>query len=257
MTIILIVYIGLFFSNVFLWFVKKEIAFLTFILITLFHFGQTEFYSLKRFLRLSYFKNEFLSFFTIFIKGSIPLFIPLIFYPQGFAKLFNEFSMESYFKSFEKNIEAFSLIYFSLIAAYILLNLFLALNERMQLTFIQDCFETFILIALFILVKPILSISFYLFFWHSLRHLMRLFLINDEFRQALEKNGFFKTHCKYLYKALPTLSLAMLFLFFLYPLFPDFQKHPLQIFLIFISSLTLPHTVLVSWMDFYERVYDK
>lgn len=256
MTYILVVYIGLFFLNVALWFCCVEAAALLFFLITLFHFGQTELYSQKKFLNLNYLKGRLLSFYSELIRGSVPMFIPLFFYSYSYKSLMEKLGMKSTLSFFVKYEDELFWVYVFLLVTYFLVGLYLSAKDKLQSSWIADTSELFLLIVFFIFVKPIFSLGLYLFLWHSLRHLMRLYLINDEFKVTLFSSGLIKTQAKYLLKALPTLSLATIFMMCLYPLFPQFKETPLQIFLIFISSVTVPHTVLIVWMDMKERIYN-
>ena len=114
--------------------------------------------------------------------------------------------------------------------------------------------ETCVLIGFFLTVPPLLAIGWYFCLWHGLRHVLRLCRYEDASVRTEIHSGpgrlgtFFQ-------RALPFTLLAIGLLLGMAVLLPTGGGTLgwVALYLVFISSLTFPHVVLVEWMDRREN----
>jgi Brp/Blh family beta-carotene 15,15'-monooxygenase len=252
-------YIGLFGVYCLLWFISPIIETIGFILITLIHWGQTELYSLINFLKLPYLNSNFSKIIALVLRGSLPVFLPIIFHQSEAKSFFN--SIGSLFKSnysiqqnyFEKSILVISIIIIILTILHLSLSLFTTISQKLNpKLFFIDYGELLLMSIFFYFCPPLLAVGIYLFVWHSLRHIARLLILEGK-TDNINKSIF-----RFYKKALPTTLLALVFLFCLYlwvPKTPQDFLSGFSLFFMFISALTFPHTIIVFVMDWKQKVW--
>jgi len=112
--------------------------------------------------------------------------------------------------------------------------------------------ETLLLLLLLALTPPLVGVGTYFVAFHAWRHLLRLAEIRDLLNPSLEPRVWLKSLGQLLVFAIPLTVATLLFL----PLLPRFlglhpsnQEQWVGSYLILLAVLTLPHAILVGWMD--------
>ena len=121
-----------------------------------------------------------------------------------------------------------------------------------------DAAETLGLTAYFALVPPVLAIGVYFCLWHSLRHVVRLLLVDDDAAAALRNRDPWPAFARFAQDALPltVVSLALLAgLAAIVPNPPATIPEWVALYLVFIAVVTLPHVVVVTIMDGEQGVW--
>ncbi|GAA4267694.1 Brp/Blh family beta-carotene 15,15'-dioxygenase [Frondihabitans peucedani] len=120
-----------------------------------------------------------------------------------------------------------------------------------------DLGEVTLLIAFFSVVPPVLAVGLYFSLWHSLRHIVRLSLIDAALAGPALENRWGAVLARFSLQAAPiTLAALALLVGLFVALSPRAGGSPsalLGIYLVLISALTLPHAVVVGAMDRARR----
>ena len=112
--------------------------------------------------------------------------------------------------------------------------------------------ETFLLLLLLAFTPPLVGVGTYFVAFHAWRHLLRLAQIRDRLTAGTANQAWFSSLGRLLLFAIP-LTLATLLLLPLLPRFlglsPVNQEEWVGSYLILLAVLTLPHAILVGWVD--------
>lgn len=118
-----------------------------------------------------------------------------------------------------------------------------------------DILELLLLTAFFMLVPAYLAIGVYFAFWHSIRHLARLHTINSGNAKRVAAGRLLRSVGQLTLDLLPLTLAALTLLGGLY-LFSAARVVTLEgfvaLYLVLVSSLTLPHAVVVAMLDVWE-----
>jgi hypothetical protein len=126
-----------------------------------------------------------------------------------------------------------------------------------------DAAETVLLWAYFLIVPPILAVGLYFCLWHSLRHVVRVIVLSDDERAAGSEDGTTpaagaakKGFVRFAREATPLTAGALVIFAGLYLLAPVTDvSGVLALYLVLLAVLTLPHIIVVSWMDLEQGVW--
>ena len=121
-----------------------------------------------------------------------------------------------------------------------------------------DILETVLLVAMFVVTPPVLAIGVYFNAWHSLRHLYRLILTTHSTRELIATGRWLKAWGLLFKKTLPLTIAAVLLISLLPYLLFRFQVSVANLgllALVGLSMLTLPHVLVVTWMDRTQGVW--
>jgi len=230
-----------------LWFAAPAGAFVLFVCVTVFHWGAGELHAMLFFgpdgLRgIGRAARALL----LSLRGGLPMLIPLLFFPDAYrgvasaaAGLFgaDAAALSGAFSP------AFRLAAGAALAAVAVVFLLRALGdldgERRVL--LPVVLETLLLFAFFAVVPPVLAVGLYFALWHAPRHIARLVLLDPA-----------PVPSRFARDAAPLTGLALALLAALYLAVPAGEGNAgslLAVYLVLISALTLPHAVLVSYMD--------
>ena len=255
---------------VLLWFAAPAIAFVLFILMTWFHWGQGDLHveatrvgagSPSRVTRAG----------MLLVRGALPMVVPLVAFPEAYLGVFRNttgviaVSMVDVSPLFDSTTRM-------LIAA--------ALGLLIVVTFIGtararwpsaagrrawwgDLGEVMLLAAFFAVVPPILAVGLYFCLWHSLRHIVRLSLLDPEWRSAGARasgtsGGTASAIRRFAVRSAPITAIALVLLvalFFVVPQAGVTSGALLGLYLVLISALTFPHVIIVSIMDARQEVW--
>lgn len=238
------IYLALVLAFLVLWWVGTLLALTLFLLITVYHWGQADlaFETLleKRLSRLPKISRRWHALF----RGSLPIGLPFLAFPLE-TKAFLVSCASGFGYSYELSSGlrlaiSIALLLLAVGEVYYLKNL----PSRRGLTLIEDLG----LILFFLIVPPILAIGLYFCLWHGLRHVLRLLRYGKCTTAPIGTLSELKT---FYIRALPFTLASLLIVAVVFLLAPG-TSSPSQIlgtYLVVISSLTLPHLLVVEWMD--------
>ena len=244
------------------WFAAPVPAFALFICLTWFHWGQGDLWTLLALYRAHHLPGIVHRALTIFVRGGLPMLVPLLAFPETYREVAR--SMAGLFGSgvtggawaFEPGFRFASGVVF---AALMLAALFGGLRRSglRDAAWRADAAETLLLAAYFAFVPPVLAVGLYFCLWHATRHIARLMLIEKHSAGALEYGRLWRAAVNFTRDAAPLTVAALVLLAVLYFALPE-RGGPftsLGPYLVLISILTLPHVVIVSFMDLRQGVW--
>jgi beta-carotene 15,15'-dioxygenase len=230
-----------------LWFTAPAAAFVLFVLVTVFHWGAGDLHALL------FFGPEELGetgpvsrVLLLVLRGSLPMLVPLLFFPDAYrgvasatAGLFGA-DAAALAGAFSQGFRLAVGAALAAVAGVFLLRAAgdLAGRRRALPTVVL---ETLLLFAFFAVVPPVLAVGLYFALWHAPRHIARLVLLDPV-----------PAPSRFARDAASLTGLALVLLVALYLAVPAGEGDAgslLAGYLVLISALTLPHAVLVSYMD--------
>lgn len=239
------------------WFQWPVPAFAFFILLTWGHWGQGELYPLVELVGVDYLDRRDGQVLTVLVRGGAPMVLPLVAFPDQYAfvarslvGLFDPGATAVLDPLFEPATRAGIAGLYGL-AVLVTLLLGSARTERPR-AWLVDATELGLLTVYFLLVPPVLAIGIYFTLWHSLRHIIRTVLLHDDSVEALDRGRVVPAAGQFARDAAPLSAVALLFLgglYLLVPRPPGDVSGLVALYLVLIALLTLPHVVLVTWLD--------
>lgn len=240
-----------------LWLWRPELAFVGFLLLTILHWGQGDQRFMEVFLgRLR--PTHWGAWVTVWVRGGLPIILPVWVFPETAESLFRYAALGL---GLERTTLELSLpwlttplyIGFGLVLAAYLFNAVQAAPSATVL--IVDLLEVALLTACFTLIPAYLAIGIYFAFWHSLRHLARLLILGPEGTNRVVSGQLLRSVRQLTLALLPLTLLALALLGGLY-LLSAARVTTLEgfvaLYLVLISSLTLPHAVVTALLDVWE-----
>jgi Brp/Blh family beta-carotene 15,15'-monooxygenase len=249
-----------------LWFAAPTYAFLLLILLTWFHWGQGDLWTSAFLLRGEPFRSRLVRLLTIFIRGGLPMLVPLLAFPEAYKTTAR--SAAGAFGGAPGGLDplfepAFRIPAGAVFATVTLLTLYLGYRgagTKNRTAWKIEAAETLLLAAYFVLVPPVLAVGLYFCLWHSTRHIARLMLIEERSSASLEQGGLAPAVIIFARESAPLTLVALGVLGALYLLTPGGTgslSGLLGLYLVMISILTLPHVVVVSWMDYQQDLWKR
>jgi len=238
-----------------LWFWAPVAAFALFIALTWLHWGGGDLHALLAFAssERDAAPGRVFRIIALLARGGLPMLVPLLAFPETYRSvaasltgLFGPYSVPSWIFG-----SPFRLAAGVALAALVLASLVLAWRAGGKL-FWAYALETGLLAVYFALVPPVLAVGLYLCLWHAPRHVARLALLDKESAGVLSAGHVAPALRRFARDAAPLTLAALALLAGLYLLAPGAGASPpalLALYLVLISALTLPHVVVVSWMD--------
>lgn len=245
------------------WFVFPVGAFVFFILLTWFHWGQGELYPLLDIVGATYVSKPSQQALTIFVRGGAPMLVPLVAFPDQYefvaaslVGLFDTAGATALGPLFETGPRiAVGTVYAVVALATIALGYY---RTETVVPWAVDAGEIILLTAFFLTVPPILAIGIYFCFWHSLRHIIRTVLLHDGSAESLDRREVLPATGRFARDAAPMTAGALLCLgglYLLVPQTPDGTAELVGLYLVLIAMLTLPHVIIVTWLDREQSVF--
>ncbi|WP_440769244.1 Brp/Blh family beta-carotene 15,15'-dioxygenase [Natronorubrum sp. DTA28] len=240
-----------------LWVLAPAAAFVLFILVTLFHWGQGDVYALVELTGVDYFEGAGSRVLTLFVRGGLPMLVPLVAFPEQYAfvagtlvGLFDPAAAAALEPAFQPSVRlAVGIGFGVLVVATLGRGL---VRSGPTGPWLIDAGETLGLVALFALVPPVLAIGLYFCFWHSLRHILRTMLVDDRAASALSRGALGEASRRFARDAAPLTGGAIVVLggvALLVPRTPATVPDIVALYLVTIAILTLPHVVVVTALD--------
>jgi len=248
-----------------LWALNPVFAFVFFIALTWFHWGQGDaFASAQRTgqrigQRLGQRTGLPRAIGFPLLRGALPMVVPLIAFPATYAVVLG--STTRAFGGSAPSGNLASGIRIALGVGLVILAVIVTALEAWgrrgepagRRAWLGDLAEVALLAFFFSTVPPVLAVGLYFALWHSLRHIVRLSLLDPALAIPLAEGRWGLVLLRFTGKAAPVTGIALLILAGLFvALVPRTGGNPmglLGIYLVLISALTLPHAVIVAIMD--------
>ncbi|MGB3632851.1 MAG: Brp/Blh family beta-carotene 15,15'-dioxygenase [Rubrobacteraceae bacterium] len=232
-------------------------AFVFFILLTWFHWGQGDLYSTVTLLRAQNPAPRTLKALMVVVRGGLPMLVPLLAFPEAYRDvaesivgLFSDDGGE--ILVFEPAFRLTAGIVFLVLALITLSWGYFISSPQDTVAWAMDAAEVALLAAYFAVVPPVFALGMYFCLWHAPRHIARLMLLNRSSSNALQKGEFLPAMKDFVRDATPLTAVSLLLLVGLYFFVPRSVEGVaglLALYLVLISALTLPHVVIVGLMD--------
>jgi Brp/Blh family beta-carotene 15,15'-monooxygenase len=243
-------YLGLVLAMLGLWWASPFIAVMLFLAITIYHWGRADlaFESLLNPAALQS-TPKLLQYSHALLRGFFPIGLPFLTFPEATESILNACSV-----SFGYDYALSHSLRVGIVVCLILLLVSeIAYLLRQKEQWKSRLVEDFGLVAFFTLVPPLLAVGLYFCFWHGLRHVLRLIRYEGEETQVVAVAARLK---RFYCQALPfTLSSILMIggILLLLPKLAGLDEF-IGIYLVIISALTVPHLLVVEWMDWREGV---
>ncbi|WP_251329199.1 Brp/Blh family beta-carotene 15,15'-dioxygenase [Haloplanus pelagicus] len=239
------------------WVVAPAASAALFVGLTWLHWGQGDLYALDV-LGNDHLDGRWTRTGTLLVRGGLPMLVPLFRFPERYRSV-----IDAWVALFGRNLDATWLV-----APDVRLGLgvaFVALTVGTLLAgyrssggrdWRRDAAETLLLWAYFLVVPPLFAVGVYFCVWHSLRHVVRLIGVDDGARTAAAARGPTAALLRTGRDATPLTAVSVLLLVGVAVVAGvDTAPETLAaLYLVFIAVLTLPHVVVVTWMDRTERL---
>ena len=240
-----------------LWVVAPAVSAVFFVGLTWFHWGQGDLYALDAF-GSSHLDSRGLRAATILVRGGLPMLVPLLRFPGRYRDVIDAWvalfggSLDAAWVT-APEVRAALGVGFAIVSVGTLLAGWLRGGGR---EWRRDAAEVGLLWGLFLLVPPLFAIGVYFCVWHSLRHIARLAGVDPAARAAFEERGPIGALLRTGRDAAPltAVSIAMIAGVVLVVGVDTEPQALAALYLVFIAVLTLPHVVVVIWMDRAEGV---
>jgi len=252
-----------------LWFVVPVAAFVLFIALTWFHWGAGDLHALTAFISdgTVYPSGRARRALTLLVRGGLPMLVPLLAFPETYrtvaesvVSLLAPGSGDVLSWAFEPSFRLLAGLAFTLFAVGALVSGYWdAQKSGARQTWRADAAEMTLLAAYFTFVPPVLAVGLYFCLWHAPRHVARLALLDEKSATALEAGRIVPALVLFGRDAAPLTVAALFLLLGLYLVAPGAggsgPSELLALYLVLISALTLPHVVVVSFMDVSQGLW--
>lgn len=239
------------------WFLVPVLAVGVFILVTWYHWGAGELYPLREFAGVDYLGGRTAQVLTVLVRGGAPMLIPLVAFPTEYqfvadslVGLFDAGAADALTPVFSRSARiAVGVVYTGCAVGALGLGY---VRTETPAAWRVDAIEVTVLTGFFLLVPPILAIGVYFCFWHSLRHVARTVLLHGPSAAAVERGEVVSAAQQFGRDAAPLTAASVALLGGLYALVPADPTELsglVGLYLVLIAVLTLPHVVVVSWLD--------
>lgn len=257
-----LVYLGLGGVYALVWVLVPGVAFVTFVLLTLFHWGQGDLYPLLAVVGVDYLDTQLGRVLAVVVRGGLPMVLPLLAFPEWYRRvgdalvsLFAVGSVPAWLFHVETRV-VIGAVYGTLVVGYLLRSYQTGENRSAWLI---DAGEILLLVVYFVVVPPLLAIGVYFCLWHSLRHIARLLVLEDRTRDAVATGDLWGALRRFSVEAVPLTLAALVLLGGLWlgvPVPPQDLLGRLGVYLVLIALLTLPHVAIVTWMDREQAIWN-
>ena len=252
--VVLALYFAVVVAVLSLWAVFPVGAALGFLLMTIYHWGKSD-VAFERFCRPTTpsFRQPMADWIHLILRGLIPIGVPFVAYPEHVTAFLNA-CLSFYSPDAEVSTAFLSPLVLVVFAVFLFADCMLHLWHFYQPSARRILLENLALTLFFLSVPPLVAIGWYFAGWHGLRHVLRLcaYEANTE-----TKRGSLRVRLSvFAWQALPFTVVAICLLFILFWWMADREASPLNraaLYLILVSALTLPHLVVVEWMDRREE----
>lgn len=247
------------------WFLVPVAAFAFFILLTWAHWGQGDVYPLVALTEETHLTDRTQRLLTALTRGGLPMLVPLVAFPEQYelvaatlVGLFDSTAATTLSGTLTTDVRLAVAVGFGALVAVTLARGWTHSTADNRRPWLLDAGETSLLVVFFLTVPPIFAVGLYFCFWHSLRHIGRLLAVDDDAVAALESRRYAAALAEFGRDAAPLTAASLGILALFYLLVPGSATEPLSLvgtYLVLVAVLTLPHVVVVSWMDREQRIW--
>ena len=243
-----------------LWFVLPVLAAAIFIALTWFHWGQGDLYAVRDLFGADHVDDFTQQALTVVVRGGLPMLVPLLGFPDTYRAVVDTFvepfggSADGWWLFAARPRLALAGI-FGTITIIALARGFARARDRRRWRF--DAAETTFLWVFFMVVPPILAVGAYFCFWHSVRHIARVVLLDERSVEDLAGWRWLPPLGRFALEAAVPTALALAFVGVLWWATGGVETlaGATGLYLVGIAVLTLPHTVVVSLMDREQGIW--
>jgi len=246
------VYLGLGVAYAALWLVTPVVSAALFVALTWLHWGQGDLYALDA-LASEHLDGAGVRAGTVLVRGGLPMLVPLLRHPDEYRRV-----VDAWVALFGGDLRAAWLwapeTRAALGVAFAGLTVVTLAVGYGKEGWRRDAAETGLLWAYFLVVPPLVAVGVYFCVWHSLRHVGRLAAIDDRARAAFAERGVLAALARTGRDAVPLTAVSLCLLVGV-AVVAGVRTDPrvlAALYLVFIAVLTLPHVVVVTWMDRVE-----
>lgn len=247
-----------------LWYAAAAAAFVLFIALTWFHWGQGDLHALLALHQATHLTSPLRRGLALLVRGGLPMLVPLLAFPETYRAMADAtvglFAPEAVGQlgwafALPVRLAAGAVFAAAVVAALVIGWRAAGVDGRRGWG--ADAAETVALAAYFALVPPVLAVGCYFCLWHAPRHIARLVAVDRAAVSAGAGSGR-RAVARFARDATPTTLAALLLLGGLATAVP----HPpgqaaslAGLSLVLLAALTLPHTLVVLWMDRCQGVW--
>jgi Brp/Blh family beta-carotene 15,15'-monooxygenase len=244
------------------WFLAPVPAAGLFIAVTWFHWGQGELYPLAGLLGADYLDRP-QRVATALVRGGLPMLVPLLGFPDRYRAVVDSF-VTPFGSAFDTAVVfapdvrlALGVTFAALTALTLARGYYLTTDTT---TWAVDAGETLLLWVYFLVVPPVLAVGVYFCLWHAVRHIARAIGVDERASTGLRAGRLWPSLVRFAREALPLTAVALLLLGVLWLAVPGpvaSLSAATGLYLAFIAVLTLPHVVVVLWMDHAQGIWTR
>ena len=246
------------------WFLAPVFAVVFFVCMTWVHWGQGDVYPFVAFGE-GHPRGRRTRVLMAATRGALPMVVPFVAFPEQYelvvstlVGLFDATAAGAVSAAFTPMTRLAVAAGLALLIGTTLVVGFRSAGTDGRRSWLVDAAETFGLLAFFSSVPPILAIGLYFCVWHSLRHIVRLLAVDPGAEPALDARRYLAALASFARDAAPLTIASIAILALWYRLVPGTVAEPLALvgaYLALIAVLTLPHVVVVGWMDREQRIW--
>jgi Brp/Blh family beta-carotene 15,15'-monooxygenase len=238
------------------WFLAPVAAFVAFILLTLAHWGQGDVHALVALAGGDHLRTRPQRVLAAVVRGGFPMLVPLVAFPDAYREV-----AAALVAPFAGSAAPLAPVFASGtrlavgvgFAALVAVHLAVGFRRRGDgAGWRRDAGETLLLGGFFATVPPLVAVGTYFCLWHAARHVARLVLLDGPAVDALAGGDARAALARFARQAAPLTAASLALLGGLYLLVPDPPTTLpgfVGLYLVLIAALTLPHVVVVAWMD--------
>jgi Brp/Blh family beta-carotene 15,15'-monooxygenase len=250
------------------WFLAPVWAAVFFVLLTWAHWGQGDVYALLAFVDAEHLPSRPERGLALVVRGGLPMVAPLAFHPAEYRRVAGAFvalfdgspgALAPFFTPTARLVAGGGLAALTLLA--LALGAWRVHDGAARRPWLVDAGELALLWVFFATLTPVLAVGLYFTLWHALRHIARLLLVDPTSRPALATGDAADALGRFACDAAPLTAVSLLLFVGLALVVPDSPSLAgdldglLALYLVGIAVLTLPHVVVVTWMDRVQGVW--
>lgn len=248
-----------------LWAIAPAVAFALFIALTWYHWGQGDLSVMLAVEGGSYLRTRPQRGLTLLIRGGLPMLIPLLAAPDVYRDVaanaidvFRPVDVSQIQWAFDERVRLVAGTVFAIVTLGTVLVTGRGARPDERPALLAGVVDTAMLVLFFAVVPPVLAIGIYFCCWHSTRHIARMVQLGigssatpDDHRIGPGLRRFARA------AALPTVGALVLLVGLAVgtPRPQDGLAGLTGIYLVGLSLLTLPHSVIVTWLDWRQGIW--
>lgn len=248
--VVVTLYLIVFFAVLLLWWVVPLLTAVGFMAMTIFHWGKAD----LAFERLcpSYAgidRDRMEDYAHFALRGLIPIGLPFLAFPDQASEFINA-CIQSFLPGIDADWLPWRRLVLGLFLALFLVDVWTHVKRIKKLGARLLLLENCILTAFFCFVSPLVAIGWYFVGWHGCRHFLRLCFYEPPSQS--DGGTIFQRMKRRNWQALPFTLVSVAMLFALSAVIWERIGNPFAVaalYLVLISALTLPHLMIVEWMD--------